>query len=99
MKGEPAWPRWSSTTGSTGPSCIAGSLPACPTTRARSSSVFARNSTSPRLSSKRTVDWSTKDFDPDVVGEEIYFDDRSQQAYVRLDARLLARIETGLVRL
>ena len=38
-------------------------------------------------------------FDPEVVGEAIYFDDRRADAYVRLDPPLLAQIETGLVRL
>lgn len=38
-------------------------------------------------------------FDPDVVGDDLYFGDRRRQAYVRLDSRLFAQIETGLVRL
>jgi fatty-acyl-CoA synthase len=38
-------------------------------------------------------------FDLDLVVDDLYFDDRSRQAYVRLDAALLARIEQGKMRL
>jgi fatty-acyl-CoA synthase len=38
-------------------------------------------------------------FDPAASGDTIYFDDPSQQAYVRLDDALLERINAGAVRL
>ena len=38
-------------------------------------------------------------FDPAASGDAIYFDDPSQQAYVRLDGALFARIKAGAVRL
>jgi fatty-acyl-CoA synthase len=38
-------------------------------------------------------------FDPTVSDSAIYFDDPSQQAYVRLDRALFDRIQAGLVRL
>ena len=34
-------------------------------------------------------------YDPDLIADEIYFDDPSQQKYVRLDAALVARIDEG----
>ena len=46
--------------------------------------------------SRRLVD---EGFDPDVVGDGALFRRSAPQAYVRLDQRLLAQIETGLVRL
>jgi fatty-acyl-CoA synthase len=38
-------------------------------------------------------------FDPSASGDAIYFDDPSQQAYVRLDGALFERIKAGAVRL
>ena len=38
-------------------------------------------------------------FDPTAAGDAIYFDDPSQQAYVRLDGALFERIKAGGVRL
>jgi fatty-acyl-CoA synthase len=38
-------------------------------------------------------------FDPTATGDAIYFDDPSQQAYVRLDGALFERIKAGAVRL
>jgi fatty-acyl-CoA synthase len=38
-------------------------------------------------------------FDPAASGDTIYFDDPSQQAYVRLDGALFERIKSGAVRL
>jgi fatty-acyl-CoA synthase len=38
-------------------------------------------------------------YDPDVVAEALYFDDRGRRMYVRLDAPLLTRIEEGQVEL
>ena len=38
-------------------------------------------------------------FDPTAAGDAIYFDDPSQQAYVRLDGALFERIKAGAVRL
>ena len=38
-------------------------------------------------------------FDPAASGDAIYFDDPSQQAYVRLDGALFERIEAGRIRL
>jgi fatty-acyl-CoA synthase len=38
-------------------------------------------------------------FDPAVSGDVIYFDDPSQQAYVRLDGNLFERIKAGAIRL
>jgi fatty-acyl-CoA synthase len=38
-------------------------------------------------------------FDPAASGDAIYFDDPSQQAYVRLDSGLFERIKAGVVRL
>jgi fatty-acyl-CoA synthase len=38
-------------------------------------------------------------FDPAASGDAIYFDDPSQQAYVRLDGALFERIKAGAVRL
>jgi fatty-acyl-CoA synthase len=38
-------------------------------------------------------------FDPAATADPIYFDDPSQQAYVRLDAALLSRIVDGTIRL
>ena len=38
-------------------------------------------------------------FDPAASGDAIYFDDSSQQAYVRLDGALFEHIKTGTVRL
>ena len=38
-------------------------------------------------------------FDPSVSNDAIYFDDPSQQAYVRLDGTLFERIRTGGIRL
>lgn len=38
-------------------------------------------------------------YDPDVVADELYFADRREAMFVRMDAPLLARIEAGQVRL
>jgi len=38
-------------------------------------------------------------FDPAASGDAVYFDDPSQQAYVRLDGALFARIKAGAARL
>jgi len=40
-----------------------------------------------------------EEFDPAVTDDAIYFDDPSQQAYVRLDGALFERIKAGAVRL
>ena len=38
-------------------------------------------------------------FDPAATDDAVYFDDPAQQAYVRLDGALFARIKAGAVRL
>lgn len=44
-------------------------------------------------------DLARQGFDPTGISDEIYFDDKRQQAYVRLDAPLFERIRAGEVRL
>jgi fatty-acyl-CoA synthase len=47
----------------------------------------------------RKLDLTREGFDPGVSGDAIFFDDPSQQAFVRLDSTLYARIAAGKVRL
>jgi fatty-acyl-CoA synthase len=47
----------------------------------------------------QNTDLKRDGFDPSATDDAIYFDDPSRQAYVRLDAALLARIQDGKVRL
>ena len=47
----------------------------------------------------RKQDLAEQGYDPGVVRDEIYFDDRQTQAYVRLDARLFDRICSAELRL
>ena len=44
-------------------------------------------------------DLSREGYDPDVTADAIYFNDRARQAFVKLDAALYERIQTGKMRL
>jgi fatty-acyl-CoA synthase len=47
----------------------------------------------------RKTDLVRESFDPAATSDVVYFDDPSQQAYVRLDGALFARIQSGDMRL
>jgi fatty-acyl-CoA synthase len=44
-------------------------------------------------------DLSREGYDPNITADPIYFDDRVRQAFVKLDAALYERLQTGKVRL
>ena len=44
-------------------------------------------------------DLSREGYDPNITADAIYFDDRVRQAFVKLDAALYERLQTGKVRL
>lgn len=48
---------------------------------------------------QRKLDLVRLGFDPSGIAEPLYFDDSSQNAYVRLDATLYERIQSGEIRL
>jgi fatty-acyl-CoA synthase len=47
----------------------------------------------------KTNELAAQAYDPSVVSDRLYFDDRSQQAYMPLDAAVFARLQAGAVRL
>jgi hypothetical protein len=47
----------------------------------------------------RTQELAIQGYDPAVIRDPLYFDDRASQSYVRLDEPLLERIQAGMLRL